>query len=568
MAVYRSLADCWVQMAQAPSLALDIETTGLSPYNDRIAVVQLATPEGDVLVDHTAHTGISPQLCSLLSEPKNWITQNGTNFDLLFLIQENLPPPGDHYDVLIGESVLNTQARHDRKKDLGSIMHRRLGRSYKGEITHSWLVPELSDEQVDYCVEDVRWLHDIRRVQEDLAKERQLGYAMHKEQQLTKLVSKISSNGMALNEQVLEERKVTLLEEAEESRERIKGVLPGVNLNSPKQVVEALNSINIPVANAQAKTFEAWKGRWPILGDILVVKRADKRADFYDDEWVEKFVKAGRVRSLYYQIGAETGRFTARDPNLQQIPRNMRGIFGNEPGYCVIQADYGQIEVRIAAFYSRDQDLMQAFYSEDLHSFMAQTMFPDKEIDKEWRSKGKHGTFTWVFAGGAKAIKAKSEEGGMEEALSLEESQEVLNQLRRRFVGMRKWHSQAAAQSRGGGAKKLTLPWGHHRLFPPGQATPQRWCNTRIQGSAAIGFKEALFCLEADGLLDYVGGLVHDEIVATSVPEAYADEYRVAMVAAMQRGMNNMLEEVMSHSRIPYEKVPIVVDSTVGAAWS
>ena len=232
--VHRSLETCWEQLAASPFLAVDLETTGLSPYRDKIAVVSLAGEDGTILVDHVMHTGISPQLRRLLALPKLWLTHNGTCFDLLFLLQAGISCQGEHYDTLVGEQVLAVQDRKSVSKRLGPTMKRRIGRDHKMEASHqSWRHQTLTDEQVEYCEHDVRWLWAIREKQVSLCQARKLGRALEKEQQVSKVMAQMMWNGLPLNVEALQQRQAELLAEAADAQARVDEIIgPRVNLNS------------------------------------------------------------------------------------------------------------------------------------------------------------------------------------------------------------------------------------------------------------------------------------------------------------------------------------------------
>lgn len=89
----------------------------------------------------------------------------------------------------------------------------------------------------------------------------------------------------------------------------------------------------------------------------------------------------------------------------------------------------------------------------------------------------------------------------------------------------------------------LELPWKHRRQIRAdfGGNMAAQWCNTQVQGTAAIGMKESLFEIERRGILPYLGAVVHDEIVLTGVPEKDAAEVGQELKASMQAGMQKVL---------------------------
>ena len=371
MKTYRHLSDCWEVVAAAPSLALDIETSGLHPARDRVCVISLSTEDGDVLVWHDPHAYELPgQLAELLRMPKEWLTHNGTNFDLPFLRHHlGVRPPSAHYDTLVAEGVLATSGRKDVPKNLGAVMKRRLGKDTKLSIDHStWQLDTLTDEQVEYAAADVRSLHAIRRVQTKVAAERNLTEAMAKEQLLTLPMSEMRGNGLALSVDRLDGLRQEFVTAAEDANDRVLQQMGLINVNSATQVkAMAKLVLGIDLPDTTALTLNYVGREYPILRDILTVRRSTKRSGFYDPEWVKEHVVDGQVYANWWQVGTATTRLSSTQPNLQQIPRNMRAMVGNEDGCKVVQADFGQIELRVMAFFAQDLELIEALKAEDFH---------------------------------------------------------------------------------------------------------------------------------------------------------------------------------------------------------
>ena len=534
-------------------IGVDIETTGLNAWRDRIAVVSFASPDKETAVCQVPGGYLDDNLRDLFKIPNvQWITHNGTGFDLLFFLSQGVELKfGMHYDTLIGEQVLGTVNRHDVRRDLGSTMKRRLGRNSKGTIDHTtWQDDHLDEAQLEYAAADVEYLVAIKDVQIDLAYNRGLKQALEKEQKLTTIVAQIAHNGMAISKEELVKMQERFLEQAAEAQARLPEHL---NVNSPKQVKEFLHSKGIMVEST-SKDILIMRSE-PECHDILTVRPALKRSGFYDDSWLDKYVVDDRVRTRYRQLGTDTTRFSSADPNLQQIPRDMRGMFGHEEGKHVVAVDYAQLELRIAAHLSQDQELIGALESEDIHEYMAQVMMNRKEVTKVERRDGKAGTFTWIFYGGVFGIQAMGRQQGID--IPEEKANSMLRRLRSRFRGVTQWHNTSArALSRRPRIATVVLPWGHQRQFLSKDQRVQRIVNTQVQGRAAIGLKEALFEIHKRGLDRYIGGLVHDEIVATSVPERQSAEFAAELGEAMVVGMTKVCDTI-----------PITVDTDIGSYW-
>ena len=572
----RDFATGFHLLKQDTQIALDIETTGLNPWGDKTAVISLfgATTRQPVVL-HVLYESWDPVI---LDRPDvTWVTHNGTGFDLLFLRQHGMHIQ-KHYDTLVGEQVLTTQNRHDVRRNLGATMKRRIGHDFKLHIDHStWQRPHLTDEQLEYCINDVKYLHEIKTEQEALAATRGMTVAMNREQELTRIIVDIENIGMHLSQKVYREMYAHAVAQAAKAQQRLHAQFgKAFKANSAPQVKAALKTINIEAANTTAATLGSIPRR--LAQDILIVRKAGRRTGMYSEDWMDKYVDDNnRVHSRYWQLGTETTRFSSSGPNLQQIPRNWRRMFGNEDGLKVVSVDYAQIELRIAAMLSRDADLVEALHSEDFHSEMAKVSFAKELVNSIERRGGKAGTFTWIFCGGvegmltmdatnrvdAQLLRAYENPDDTADELELEPQMkallagDILSRLRSRFKGVTRWHNNAKAQVQ---TRRqvitIPLPWGHVRHLVGYDRTAGRIVNTQVQGTASIGLKEALFIMDARGLTEYTGGLIHDETVATSVPEADAYEYGEEVRKAMIEGM-----EVVCAT------IPILCDVDVTDEW-
>ena len=537
-------------------IGIDIETSGLSPYYDEIMVIQLyGENTGECAVLHVK-ADIPEKLKEFLRKDRVWIFHNGVGFDVLFFKRDAVDYPY-FYDTLVAEQVLATTSRKDVRKNLGAVMKRRIGANFKGEIDHSsWQAAELTETQVEYAANDVRYLPRLYRKQLELCSERGLTEALKFETGLMPKVVEMQNNGLEVNVDVL---KTTLIEVARNAEDSIRR-LGSINPNSAQQVKAALARKGIEVADTQVGTLqeiimaEGEAAQW--CSDILVARRARKRTGMYDDEFISKFIIDGRVHGRFWQTGTGTVRFSSSDPNLQQIPRDLRKVIGNNPGFKVVAGDYEQVEIRILAGKAEDDELIDAVESEDFHSAMASIAF-DRVVtkaDKEVRQHGKAVTFTWTFLGGAEAVVANSTKYGQK--LLIEDAEAALSRYRKRFYKTTAYQGKVKRIARGRkSAVNIYLPAGHRRTLVGRSISPSVIINTEVQGTAGVGMKHGIYEMAKDGLMGYVGATVHDELVATGVPNNEAEEYGEAMSRAMIRGMQKVTD------------VPIKCDIDVADMW-
>ena len=189
--IIRKMPDnVWYEKIKSGQLcALDLETSGLSPFDSNIAIISTIFEDepNEVYV-------LRPSLpvIQAMQEAKNLnlVTHNGTTFDLLFLRALEIYP-AVHYDTMVAECVLATTRRP--KVSLIASLKRRLKITIDKEIDHnSWMNDELTDRQYEYCANDVLYLMLMRGEQLSLSFDRNLNRAMVKEQKFTLRMSELA----------------------------------------------------------------------------------------------------------------------------------------------------------------------------------------------------------------------------------------------------------------------------------------------------------------------------------------------------------------------------------------
>lgn len=190
------------------------------------------------------------------------------------------------------------------------------------------------------------------------------------------------------------------------------------NINSPKQLgVILFEKLNLPAKkktktgySTNAEVLESLAEDYPIVSLILEYRTYSKLKSTYCDGLLKAVESDSRVRCTFTQTETRTGRLSSTEPNLQNIPvrtalgKEMRKFFVAKDGYCIIDADYSQIELRVLAALSNDKNMIDAFNSEvDIHSVTASKVFnvPLEQVSDELRSKAKAVNFGIVYGIGA-----------------------------------------------------------------------------------------------------------------------------------------------------------------------
>jgi DNA polymerase-1 len=275
--------------------------------------------------------------------------------------------------------------------------------------------------------------------------------------------------------------------------------------------------------------------------------------------------QTGRVHTSYSLVGAQTGRLSSTDPNLQNIPirtpigRQIREAFVPEEGNVLLAADYSQIELRLAAHMADVPELKEAFaHGEDIHARTAKEMYGT--VDRDTRAKAKTINFAILYG---------ISRWGLAGRLGVEpdEAQEVIDTYFKRFPGIQSYIHETLETVRERGYSETLF--GRKTWFPriksPNQAeregSERAAINAPIQGTSADIIKRAMVrmmpALEEAGL-GHVKMLlqVHDELVF-ELPEGD--------VAAA----SPIIERVMASAAEPAVKldVPLGIEIGTGPSW-
>ncbi|RJX68213.1 DNA polymerase I [Tsuneonella suprasediminis] len=273
----------------------------------------------------------------------------------------------------------------------------------------------------------------------------------------------------------------------------------------------------------------------------------------------------GRVHTSYSLVGAQTGRLSSTDPNLQNIPirtaigRQIREAFVADEGNVLLAADYSQIELRLAAHMADVPELKQAFEAgEDIHARTAKEMYG--EVTRDTRAAAKTINFAILYG---------ISRWGLAGRLGIEpdEAQAMINRYFERFPGIQKYiaHTLESVRERGYSetlfGRKTWFPRIESKNQAERQGSERAAINAPIQGTSADIIKRAMARMMpalADAGLQNVRMLlqVHDELVF-ELPEGDVDAARP------------VIERVMAEAALPSVKlsVPLGIEIGTGKSW-
>ncbi len=344
------------------------------------------------------------------------------------------------------------------------------------------------------------------------------------------------------------------------------------NLNSPKQLGEVLfEKLQIPGGkktktgySTAADVLEKLAPDYPIVANLLEYRGLAKLKSTYADG-LQNYVDAtSRIHSTFHQTITATGRISSADPNLQNIPmrtqlgRELRKVFVAKDGYQLMDADYSQIELRVLASFSGDEELIRAYNEDaDIHRMTASKVFhvPFDEVTDLQRRNAKAVNFGIVY--GISSF-------GLSQDLSItrKEAEEYINSYFEMFPGIKTFLDRCVTDAKEQGYT-VTM-WGRRRPMPELNSSNfmQRSFGERvaknapIQGSAADIIKIAMIRvdqrLRAEHLKSRLILQVHDELLI----ETAEDE--------IERVRSILTEEMLHAADLA---APLQIDLHVGNNW-
>ncbi len=391
---------------------------------------------------------------------------------------------------------------------------------------------------------------------------------------LTGVLARMERAGVRVDERVLAE----LSQGYDRELQRIEGEIWALagerfQIASPKQLQRILfEKLKLPVArrtktgySTDEAVLEQLAAKHELPARILAHRRLAKLKSTYVDA-LPPLVnpRTGRIHPTFHQAGAATGRLSASDPNVQNIPiRSEEGVrireaFVPAEGARLLSADYSQVELRILAHYSGDESLIQAFAGgEDVHRRTAAEVLgtTPEAVTPEQRARAKAVNFGIIY--GSSAFGLANQLG-----IATGEAQDYIQRYFARYGGVRRFLDETVERATREGFVRTLL--GRRRYLPDLRsrnrvlkgAAERMAVNTVIQGTAADLIKKAMVdvdgALRREGLQARMILQVHDELVLEApLPE-------LERVGALVR------ERMQSVWPL---RVPLVVDLGVGRSW-
>ncbi|NYT38420.1 DNA polymerase I [Allopusillimonas soli] len=580
----------WLARIQAAELvALDTETTSLDPMCARLVGLSLSTEPGHACYIPVAHRGPdhTPQLPKkdVLDRLRPWLEDAGAakllhnaKYDTHVLLNEGIALSGITDDTMLQAYVLESH----RRVNMQELAERWLGRT---GTTYEDLcgkgAKQIGFDEVDvgkaafYASEDADFtlqLHGVLRSK--VAADPGLERIYQLEVQASRVLTVMEHNGVRIDARLLAEQSAELgkqLLELEQRAHELAG--QPFNLNSPKQLGEILfQRMALPVvrktASGAPSTDEDVLNKlardYPLPALLLEYRGLAKLKSTYTDKLPRMINPAtGRVHTRYAQAAVITGRLASSDPNLQNIPvrtaegRRVRAAFVATGG-SIVSADYSQIELRVMAHVSDDDNLRQAFErGDDIHRATAAEVFgvAQAQVTAEQRRAAKAINFGLIYGMGEFGLAANL-------GITRDAARSYIDRYFARYPGVAAYMAQTKAMAQELGyvetvfGRRLWLPELRGAKGPRRAAAERAAINAPMQGTAADLIKMAMVAvqdwLQAKAMRSLLVMQVHDELVL-DVP---ADE-----VSVVERELPQLMSNVAQLT------VPLVAEVGAGPNW-
>ncbi len=593
------------ELRAAELVAFDTETTSLEPHDAELMGLSLATsptrvwyfpfghrkPAGDLFGEDDGTPAprnfpaltdpAAADLKALLEDagvPK--AAQNG-KYDIQVLRRAGVTVRGFAYDSMLTSFVLDPSRRSHGIDALALDLLGQRMTSYteltgKGKSQIPFAEVPV-DKAAAYCGADSATVLALR---EHFAPGLETGRLAELlatiELPLVPVLADMEWDGVAIDQAQFRELAQELdrdLEAIETAIHTMAGV-EGLNLNSPRQLADVLFlKMGLPVIRrtktgpstdaAVLETLASQGHELPAM--ILQHRELQKLKSTYVDVLPTRVnASTGRIHTSYNQVGAQTGRLSSSDPNLQNIPiRSPRGEairrgFVPRKGWRFIVADYSQIELRLMAHLSGDPAFVEAFRSGgDIHRQTAAIIFGVDldDVTSEMRARAKTINFGTIYGQGPFALSNQL-------GITQDEAKAFITDYFTRFAGVRDFLDACVERARADGyvetifGRRRYIPEIHEKNFNMRSFAERTAQNTPLQGSAADLIKRAMIdihtALQEDGLASRLLLQVHDELVVE------APEGEVARVSEL---VKTKMEGAATLS------VPLVVEIGVGENW-
>lgn len=576
------------QLKNAEDLCFDTETDSPDPITASLVGIALsARPERAWYIPVNVEGALDQAKVQQLTEPifgneKMRKIAHNYKFDLLVLKRAGFTIKGPVFDTMVAGYLVDASQR----LKMDTLAKRYLNYEPipidiligKGKTQKS--MADIPYDMIkDYACEDADITFRLYQVlKEKLADDDLLEISEKVDFPLIEVLAGMELNGVHIDREMLERFSAELTDDLIKLRKQIFDITgEEFNLNSPQQLGAILfDKMKLPsgkkTKTGQYSTSEAILSKlaveYELPSQVLDYRSLSKLRSTYVDA-LPKLINpdTGRIHTDFNQTVAATGRLSSSNPNLQNIPirtargREIRKAFVPEEGFKILAADYSQVELRVIASISGDENMIEAFKNgEDIHARTAKEIFGLKslgDVDPNHRRKAKEVNFGIPYGVSAYGLASRL-------GISNSEGKEMIDQYFERFPGIKTYIEETVLFAKENGYVATLM--GRRRYIP--DINSRNWnvrgfaertaINMPIQGTAADIIKLAMIniheYLEQQELKSRMLLQVHDElifeihesgaeVVPKKIKELMENAYELAVPLDVEMGLaDNWLE--------------------------
>ena len=383
---------------------IDIETTGLNRYKDKVTWIgvglakDIESPLSKTLIykgdDQVSIDKFLVLLDKIRQHRVKTVFQNG-KFDTLFLEHHYGTKIPINEDVMLLGTAFDLVAEHGLKK---------MAQAYLGvpdwDITKKEKLSGSEQTVVPYLKLDVKYTWELFQYFNENMTEQQMKIYTKLLRPAYRTYRDIERNGLYLDLEAMKDVKKKYAKEEATLLKQLKSHYD-INWNSSAQVADAFfKKEGMPViaktgkgaASTSAEVLRELSMKGYELPKLLLqYKDASTRNKMFLNRWEDDCYES-RIHPSFNLTNVVSGRTSCNNPNLQQVPRtkDIRGLFSGAPGMILFEADYSQLELRIAAHYANDKTMLRIYHQNgDIHTETAKLFTNGREPTKEERGKAK-----------------------------------------------------------------------------------------------------------------------------------------------------------------------------------
>ena len=567
-------------------LSLDTETTSVEAINAKLVGLSFSVKENEAFYVPVPQDEAEARKIVEIFRPAyedEKILKIGQNlkYDYEVLMNYGVEIKGKMFDTMIAHYVIQPELHHNMDY-LAEIylnyqtihIDELIGPKGKGQKNMSDLDPK---DVYEYAAEDADVTLKLKnKLEAELRKYGAEELFYNIEMPLMPVLAEMEMNGVLIDTKSLAETSTVLTKRMEEVEREIYELAGGeFNIASPRQVGEVLFD-KLKIVEKAKKTkkgqyvtneevLQSLKGKHKIVGAILEHRGLKKLLGTYIDA-LPKLInsRTGHIHTSFNQATTATGRLSSSDPNLQNIPvrgeegKEIRKAFIPEPGCLFFSADYSQIELRVMAHLSGDENMIEAFREgHDIHAATAAKIYKEEmeNVTRDQRTKAKRANFGIIYGITIFGLADRLE-------ISREEARQLIDGYFETFPKVKEYMEKAKEEARNKGYVETLF---HRRRYladiNSANGTVRGFAernaiNAPIQGTAADIIKVAMVRIhrrfKSENIRSKMILQVHDELNFSVYPDEKEKVERI------------VLEEMQN--AFPME-VPLVADCGWGNNW-